>query len=605
MGAAFTLLISAAIGPFTQQSIELYACQRPLHNISATIPTAKYLNASLIVGRETLDDRYPNLNIMAAALDGLVGSSDASKTLPFDCPTGDCDFDPYSSLAFCSSCADITSRVRQEWGPNYYEPEVYSWNYTVYDRLGPHCQLTFEDIGGHPRLTPNGQTGESTTNLVMCPGGWSSSALSFTVMSTTREDCSDDHQDGNRGGSGCGRYPHQLPSLANTTDLVAMNCTLQLCVGDYTGRVRKGVLSETMTSSIPSSVYADEPSMFKILKLPCLVDSKPYDLSNIIKVPSISGRNFTIVSHDGKNLMAPLECVFATNKSAPLAIGLFLQVGLFKTQMGNPHPGVSCSLNSIEESSYCDPWYAEPIFRGGRPTAATITADMNRIAVAISNQMRAVGSNSYMNASGVAMGTVIQTTVCVRVDWPWLLFPAALMLLTVVLLVAVIIKARRSQNSDGQPVWKSSAVAAFFHGLDAVSDTQGRADREPARHAVPSHEPEGLPVSASMPRRESHENLMTLESMHAKAKKTLVKLETTVPGGRGFVVVNEKVHDHHMDSKEDGQRCSTDSHRDGEAMPLHRLPSNDSLREQPPEFSQVNLGIGLAPSARTSLDRST
>lgn len=117
VAAAFIFLMSAAIGPFTQQSIKSYACQWPLHNISASIPAAIYVNSSSIVGREGIRHRYPNWKMMVAALKGIVDSANNSKSVPFDCPTGDCDFPPFSSVAYCSSCTDITSHVQQHHGP--------------------------------------------------------------------------------------------------------------------------------------------------------------------------------------------------------------------------------------------------------------------------------------------------------------------------------------------------------------------------------------------------------------------------------------------------------------------------------------------------------
>lgn len=75
--------------------------------------------------------------------------------------------------------------------------------------------------------------------------------------------------------------------------------------------------------------------------------------------------------------------------------------------------------------------------------------------------MRAVGSNGCGDGPGVVLGKEIQKTVCVRVDWPWPLFPAALVLLTTVLFVAVLVTAGDSQISEGQSVWSLRLVLSF------------------------------------------------------------------------------------------------------------------------------------------------
>lgn len=577
------------------------------------MPAASYIDSqSVVVGGRT-NLLYPDLKMMTAALEGLVGSANNSRTVPFDCPTGDCDFTPYSSLAYCSSCTDITPRVQEHLDPLYLESDmIHTWNYTV---PGQDCRLSFKSVEGKPELGTSSFSGVTRSHLNICP--WDKtvpnnrSATSFMIMSLSRANCSQTHEDGFSKNVGCVGHPEQLSSLANVSGLVAMNCTLGLCVRDYNGRVRNGVLHETMTNNLASSMLPEEAhtAMYKILKLPCTVDSGAYTISNISQIPSVPGRNFTTVSLDGRNVTGPLECVFATNSDLPLAIGHFLHVGLLQSKRASEQSegdeGGTCSLNSVDESSFCDPWYLEPLFRGGRPTVETISSDMDGLAIGISNRMRAVGSNAYGDGPGVMLGTAIQTTVCVRVDWPWLLFPAALVLLTTILFVAVLITARHSEFADGQPVWKSSAVVAFFHGIAGQFNEPDRVTRDTARPVDSAHDQEKNPESASSLRRRQHQDLMTLERMHAKARKVVVKLETAAPGQRGFVVVNEEESKNQMGSnKQKNQQGPNDSLRDGETLPLHRLSRKMRLHEQTPTSSHVDLGIGLAPPIRGSMDLS-
>ena len=536
--------------------------------------------------------------MMTAALEGIISSSNTSNKVPFHCPTGNCDFAPYSSLAYCSSCTDITSHVEEQFGPGYTSPGSFYWNYTL---PGQDCQLQFKDTDGHPRLTRTGATGAAPTHLIVCPGDWNGehicrSATNFTILSMSWANCSKDL-------IGCGDYPEQLPSLAGTSSLVAMNCSLGLCVRDYTGEVRNGILHEITTSNL----MPDKPSKSSILKLPCIVDSNKYDISNISQVSHVPGRIFTTVRANGRNVTAPIECVFKTMHLVPGAINEFLSSVLFSNGLDGPlgyNP--KCRLGSRQGTSSCNPWHLLPLFRDGTLTAATISSDMSGIADAISNRIRAVGSNAYRNGPGHALGTVIQTTVCVHVEWPWLLLPGALVLLTVFLFVAMIVVTRHSQVADGQPIWKSSALVAFFHGIDARFRTQGRGNGYPGRFVASASEPENPPASASVRRRESHRDLMTLKSMHARAKKIVVKLDTTATGQRGFVMVNkEEDHNSSVPNNNDGQRRSADFHRDGETLPLAQLSAHSSLRGQDPAYLQVDLGIGLAASIRGSLDSST
>lgn len=413
--------------------------------------------------------------------------------------------------------------------------------------------------------------------------------------------CSHGYVDGDT----CRGYPEQLSSLANTSGLVAVNCTLGLCVRDYSSRVRNGVLDETVMNSLSFTFESDEAGLFRILKLPCIVDSNKYELSNISQIPAIQGRNFTTVSFDGQNVTVPLECVFTADEDVAWAINEFLDSGLLNSPEARFTPQATCSLVSFGKDSACDPWYLVPLFHGGLLTAKTISSDMNGLADAISNRIRAIGSNAYRNGSGAALGTAIQTTVCVRVDWPWLLFPATLVLLTAVLFVMVLITARHSQIAEGQPIWKSSSVVAFFHGINARSHPRDRTNRGTARHVVSTHEPESLPVSEPLLREESHEDLMNLKSMQAKAKKVVVKLETAPTGQGGFVVVKDEEDEQRVDfNKHHSQRRSSKSPHDGETLPRVHPPDNGSLHEQPSTYLDVDLGVGFTPSIRSSMDRS-
>lgn len=595
-GASFILLVSAAIGPFAQQSVKSYACQRPLNNISASLAAASRVDHGLTLGAI---DR-PNFELLTAAMEGIMGLENGSRTVPFDCPTGACDFPHYSSLGYCSSCVDITSHVQERYGI-VYGSETYGLNYTV---PGDDCKLGFGLASGKlsdlTTMIPSphpGPRAHATAHLLSCPSsgyGYFNWTTSFLIWS----DCSHYGSDGSRDTPGCGHPPEQLPSLGNSSYLAALSCTLGLCVRDYTGRVRNGVLDETMTNKFPPSfqIHNQESA---ILHLPCIVDSRKYDISNVSRVPSVPGRSFTVVILDGQEVTAPLEYVFTAGSTVPSGIRNSLNQ-VFVSWGGIS--GRACESGSTGDSR-CDPWHLDSMFRGGRPTVETITSGVDRVAISISNRMRSVGSNAYRNGSGIALGTVIETTVCLRVDWPWLLLPGMLVLLTLVLFVTVIFLEK--SRHDGQPIWKSSAMVAFFHTIDARSYRADPAD-EGSDCPVPSACEQGSSEdSSSLTSGERHSDLMSLESMHAKAKKIVVKLETAAAGQRGFFIVNEKDDDHCENStKHDGRR-SLNAPCDGKALPLTQLPSNNSHRGKSPAYLQVDLGIALTPSIRGSLDRST
>lgn len=592
MGASLLFLISAAIGPFAQQSIKTYACQRPLHNVSASIPAAVFINSSLDVGAENPFNRLPNLQMMIAILEGLISTSHNSTQVSVDCPTGDCDFDPYRSLAYCSSCEDITPKVQEHhWMDN--NMGEYLWNYTI---PGQECQLSFRDLQGHPLVGTQSATGSSPVHLSTCLGDMDyrhKSAFNYTVLSMSWANCTDDSEDALPDNVSCSGYPEQLHSLANTSGLVAMNCTLNLCVRDYDAHVHNGLLEESTTATFAASLYPndEESNTFKLLPLPCAIDGQSYDLANLSQVPIIPGRNFTsVILEDGQNMTAPLECVFSVFESLPWAVNQFLEEKVLagSDSVGS---GVSCSKNSIGGFSTCEPWYLAPIFNDGRATAESITAVMDSIADSVSSRMRMTGSNAYENGTGNALGTVTSTTVCLRIEWPWLILPVALVLLTMVLFIVILAMARHLLVTEGMPIWKSSAVIPFFHGFVRQQGTENtttssdRSDSEVGGRAV-------LRPPAQV---EIGDTLLRLDHIKAKAANVAVRLETAGAGQQGFVVVEQEGQ---SSAKHFRKRhfLRHASHK-AEAYPLNRTHTMDKS----PALPDVELGNQLVPSIWESL----
>lgn len=62
--------------------------------------------------------------------------------------------------------------------------------------------------------------------------------------------------------------------------------------------------------------------------------------------------------------------------------------------------------------------------------------------------------------SGHALGTQLALENCFRVQWPWLIFPATLNVMTVLFLVATVKTSAETKTLKG--AWRSSSLAAMF-----------------------------------------------------------------------------------------------------------------------------------------------
>lgn len=262
---------------------------------------------------------------MVPTIEGIIGSSN-DTTLSIDYSTGDCDFEPYSSLSFCSSCKDVTSAVQEHYGtaPLAGDDGMEQWNHTLPMAIEDYSQLSHYDAKVHPKLYTQGAISATPTHAVLCPNEdyRYKSAMNLGVLSISWANCTDEDRDTDPNTDSCEGYPAQLAGLADTAGLVAMNCTMGLCVRDYVGRVRNGVFQETTTGHRYASLDADDISglgrptdsvlregAFQLLKLLCAVDRKVYDISNMSQAPQTPGRNYTTFVIDGRNVTAPLQCV--------------------------------------------------------------------------------------------------------------------------------------------------------------------------------------------------------------------------------------------------------------------------------------------------------
>ena len=110
-----------------------------------------------------------------------------------------------------------------------------------------------------------------------------------------------------------------------------------------------------------------------------------------------------------------------------------------------------------------DAWWLGGLYNDGEATFDTIAARWDDVAVALTDSWRIATLNDYGLAVKITVnGTVWETTICTQFNWPWLSFPAALVVLSVISLVLTIIP-----GTNQPPAWKSS-ILPFLHFLDPV-----------------------------------------------------------------------------------------------------------------------------------------
>ncbi|KIW01028.1 uncharacterized protein PV09_07544 [Verruconis gallopava] len=93
---------------------------------------------------------------------------------------------------------------------------------------------------------------------------------------------------------------------------------------------------------------------------------------------------------------------------------------------------------------------------------ANVTDHMAK-AVSVMNQIVRRNANSQSHRHDFATGTAIKYIVIVKVRWEWITLPLLLLVIALLFLIATII--RSSKNKDQIGIWKTSALAILFNGL--------------------------------------------------------------------------------------------------------------------------------------------
>jgi hypothetical protein len=122
LGCAVTLLSSAS-GVFVQQSVG-YPLLKVVQQGITLVPYAQSFSLH--------DDISPSLvgqPLMAALYDGVYSTnlSHSITSVTASCPTGNCTFPSYASLAVCSRCHDVSALLTYTYDPGNGLGAIYNW----------------------------------------------------------------------------------------------------------------------------------------------------------------------------------------------------------------------------------------------------------------------------------------------------------------------------------------------------------------------------------------------------------------------------------------------------------------------------------------------
>lgn len=524
--AVMVMIVSLGTGSFVQQAIQTQSCQFAVDSAHASLPVTRNIS-----GKST---RFSD--VFAAASSALApDSEDVGSPISVGCLTGNCTFQNpiggvYSTLGMCSSCVDASSLItstepqcRQDMDCKQFITKVTlpngmsDYDITQSPITLPHETPDYDIKGSHTHWT----------ELLVSPTGdldWADGLVSQNMKALSQWALENVTI----------LAPNLLPTSSGDSGFIAVPCTLYLCLRSYTSEVRSGKLDEVLvgtTPALPDVVdYPNEdlqkPVFYrknngiemairdlKAVKSPCFVNGTVWtkdkqtstlNLQRVVLAHAVVPEPGGASRLEFEDIIAPAECIYSVD---PYAL-----YDLLQTMAGTTFNG-SCSVFVLRDDQI-GAWYSPDLIECSEKfwltsflnenemTAANIIKRMQAFADRLSNKMRM----GFLNEPETVSGQVLQMTVCSRIHYSWLAFPAVLVALTSGLLAWTMFRSTRRQGRV--MVWKTSILPFLFYSERFVVQNGEDVSTDP---------PESL-------RRDdgAKEPLMDLDHMEREAKQRKV-----------------------------------------------------------------------------------
>jgi hypothetical protein len=365
----------------------------------------------------------PSFGIKAALYRGLFTPTTPLEVDPI-CVSGNCTFPIFDSLAFCSKCNNVTDQTKltnykagrgDGLGPSPVD-EQRNYTYTLPGNYNMSVSGYYYTSGGEdslssgPAMVSKGDMPEAVAQSQL---GISNPISSIGILQFPEIEKS----------GYSGDYRNQTPQ--------AWQCALYFCLNTYNVSVTNGVTNSTILSNWTSDTGTPLP-----------------------KITSINDYGNTANAVLTRPNDSPATVI--NNSSFPLSAATIASVASYFN-----HTLSGMQLSSTAEVSY-DNW-ANDVMQA-LSTTTDIAGMMAGAATSITKYIREADNRGIASVTG----TSLKTEILVKVRWWWITLPVLLVFLSAAFLVATMMRAAH----DRLPVWKTSSLAALFHGFEQRNATE-------------------------------------------------------------------------------------------------------------------------------------
>ena len=442
VGCLISILL-LGIGPISQQAVSSRVCSGPANGQQATISVA-FEAPNPGFGQD--------LSLMGGIVSSLASPNQNQTALVNGCSTGNCTFPEingitHSTIGMCSRCIDISSELRylnkSDFLADKSLPNGLPFTYT----LANIEALNASGGQAYSQLDSILSRVEDHDFEAIIPA----SIFNWTMITS----------------SGCSppcnsTYLNlEVPELS----FLSTACSIYPCMRHYAGLVDGGVFNETLVSTVPAPrLHVNRGGSMSItpyvnfyirdyyvgINASCVIDGNNYYLTRIQPNQiEISQNGSVFLTLGGRNLTLPSQCINKVNGDYIISIATFLADVL----TGNCWTAGDFRFPTCYSTDGSSSWWLQGgLYNSGDATLDTVQSTFDSVVEVITNRMR-------VQSTGRVYGTVFQTTTCVSISWRWLLFPALLIIVTVICLVITMVQPIYAVET---PFWKSSILPLLY-----------------------------------------------------------------------------------------------------------------------------------------------
>lgn len=458
-------MLAIGIDPTVQQAIAIRT-----HHVEspeqARLPRAQsFTQYDTSISDAGTGDLQPAAALTGLAYSGIFfnsshpgkGSLDVAPT----CPTGNCTFPEFQSLAACSTCRNVTYAVQKkcDTASSKYGNKTATYTLCTFSLPnGLQLNLTTRVSDDGPPIHSDFQ-GETIAASALLPlvdttdYGGDSQTTTYTNLSKL-----DSFNYDARGGSFLNITVLNGTASYDQMTVHASQCSLQWCVNTYEATVTNGNFVEREVTSWRNASATWERVDF--------MEYKPMEL----KAPATNSAKpskFVVFFDPHRILWMWLSDKFTFSDSRAL-IPDQLSTGITY----HWEPDVTSSFGAQPGRKLRDLVPYLDLRRNMRMLGLTEVS--TNLAKSITTYLRTLDSKEQAAPSslqqteyeidgvGPAAGTSYALQVYIEIRWAWITFLGSILLLTILFFVLTIIQSKRHNVA----VWKSSPLALLFHGLE-------------------------------------------------------------------------------------------------------------------------------------------